>query len=172
MHESKYAMTPARSAVPHDAPMDTVTRRGGSPDAAHPHHALALLMDHERARLIYLDDAPVDGGVIETDWSSRQFRVHDRHGDGGSGRAHPPESGFFGAIADALARAQRVVLAGPGSAKDEFMAWLRRHHARLAERVVAVETVDRATDGQLVALARHALHTEPMRMVWPRTETL
>lgn len=152
--------------------MDTVTHLGGSPDAARTHHALAILLDHARARLIYLDDAPVDGGTIETDWSSRQFRVHDRHGAGGSGRTHPPESGFFRAVAQAMSRATRVVLAGPGSAKHEFMAWLQAHAAPMAERVTAVETVDRATDGELAALARRALHTEPVRMVWPRTETL
>jgi hypothetical protein len=38
--------------------------------------------------------------------------------------------------------------------------------------VHAVQTVDRITDGELVALARRSLHAEPSRMVWPRTETL
>lgn len=152
--------------------METVTRNGASPEAARHHHALALLLDHRRARLIYLDDEPVDGGVIETDWSSRQFRVHDRHGAGGSGRAHPPESAFFKAIAEALHRAERVVLAGPGSAKEEFVAWLHAHAAPLASRIVAVRPIDRATDGELVSIARQALRVEPERMVWPRTETL
>jgi stalled ribosome rescue protein Dom34 len=152
--------------------MHNVTHLGGTPQAGRPHHALAILLDHARARLIYLDDAPVDGGTIETDWSSRQFRVHDRHGGGGSGRAHPPSSGYFHAIADAIGHAARVVLAGPGSAKHELLAWLRQHASPLADRVAAVETVDRATDGELVALARRALHAEPTRMVWPRTETL
>lgn len=156
----------------HDARMEPANRPARSPDAGRTHHALALLLDHRQARLIYLDDEPVDGGVIETDWSTRQFRVHDRHGAGGSGRAHPPESTFFTAVAEALRRAERVVLAGPGSAKDEFVTWLRAHAAPLAARIVAVETTDRATDGELVSLARRALHAEPTRMVWPRTETL
>lgn len=152
--------------------MQTVTHIGAAPEAAGTHHAVVVLLGHMRARLIYLDDAAVDGGVIETEWSTRAFRVHDRHARGGSGRPPHDQDDYFTAVADAASRAERVVLAGCGSAKAEFVLWAHERRHPVAGRIHAVQTVDRPTDGELVASARQALHAEPVRMVWPRTETL
>ena len=152
--------------------MHTVTHTGAAPDSAGTHHAVVVLLDHMRARLIYLDDAPVDGGVIETEWSTRQFRVQDRHAAGGSGRPSRDQDDYFKAVADAAGRAERVVLAGGGSAKAEFVLWAHERRHPVATRIHAIQTVDRPSDGELVALAREALHAEPPRMVWPHTETL
>lgn len=152
--------------------METFSHTGASPESAGTHRAVVVLLDHMRARIIYLDDAPVDGGVIETDWSSRQFRVHDRHAAGGSGRSRRVHDGYFTAVADAASRAEHVVLAGSGGAKAEFVLWAHEHRHPVAGRIHAVQTVDRPSDGELVALAREALHAEPARMVWPHTETL
>ncbi|MFM7807719.1 MAG: hypothetical protein ACKPEA_07270 [Planctomycetota bacterium] len=152
--------------------MHTVTHTGAAPESAGTHHAVIVLLGHMRARLIYLDDAPVDGGVIETEWSTRQFRAHDRHASGGSGRPRRDQDDYFTAVADAAGRAERVVLAGCGSAKAEFVLWAHERRHPVAQRIRSVETVDRPSDGELVALAREALHAEPPRMVWPHTETL
>lgn len=152
--------------------MLTVSHTGAAPESAGAHHAVVVLLGHMRARLIYLDDAPVDGGVIETAWNTRQFRVHDRHATGGSGRPRRDADDFFTAVADAASRAGRVVLAGAGSAKEEFVLWAHARRHPVAKRIHAVQTTDRPTDGELVAAARQALHAQPARMVWPRTETL
>ena len=152
--------------------MHTVTHTGAAPESAGTHHAVVVLLGHMRARLIYLDDAPVDGGVIETEWSTRQFRVHDRHASGGSGRPRRDQDDYFTAVANAAGRAERVVLAGCGSAKAEFVLWAHEQRHPVAQRIRAVRSVDRPSDGELVALAREALHAEAPRMVWPHTETL
>jgi len=152
--------------------METVTHLGADPDSAGTHHAVVVLLGHMRARLIFLDDAPVDGGVIETEWSGRRFRVRDRHAAGGSGRSHHAPDDYFRTVADAAGRAERVVLAGAGGAKAEFVLWAHEHRHPVAGRIRAVRTVDRPSDRELVTLAREVLHDEAPRMVWPRTETL
>jgi hypothetical protein len=122
--------------------------------------------------VIYLEHRPIDGGQIETEWSARRFRVNDRHAKGGSGRLHPDPTDLFEAVAESANRAERVVLIGPGSAKDEFLRWTDRHARGVRDRVQAIEHAGHPSDGELVAMARRALGLEAPRMVWPRTETL
>jgi stalled ribosome rescue protein Dom34 len=148
--------------------MSSVTHRGASPEAAGTHHAVAILMDHRSARVLYLDDRVVDGGHIETDWTSPRFRTHDRHVTQGSGRDHPDPSSYFAAVAEAAERAERVVLAGPGTAKLEWLRWAARHGRHAADRVESVQSIDRATDGELTAMVRRLLHEERERFLWPR----
>jgi stalled ribosome rescue protein Dom34 len=138
--------------------MATVTHTGAAADAARSHRAVVVLMDHRTARVLYL----------ETDWTLPRFRVHDRSESEGSGRLRPDPRAYFQAVADAVGRADRAVVVGPGSAKLEWLRWAaaRRHPA--ADRVEALQSMDRATDGELGAMARRLLHAEPGRFFWPR----
>jgi hypothetical protein len=148
--------------------MATVTHTGAAADAARSHRAVVVLMDHRTARVLYLDADIVDGGTIEIDWTLPRFRVHDRSESEGSGRLRPDPRAYFQAVADAVGRADRAVVVGPGSAKLEWLRWAaaRRHPA--ADRVEALQSMDRATDGELGAMARRLLHAEPGRFFWPR----
>ena len=148
--------------------MQTVTHLGAAPDASRHHRAVAVLMDHRSARVLYLDDRLVDGGTIETDWTSPRFRLQDRHEMEGSGRVRPDPRAYFPAAADAVARADRAVVAGPGSAKLEWLRWAAGHRHPAAERVEALQAIDRATDGELGAIAHRLLRSEPGRFFWPR----
>lgn len=148
--------------------MLTFTHTGAAPEAAGSHHAAAVLMDHRSARLLYLDDRVIDGGTIETDWTAPRFRLHDRNEMEGSGRLHPDARAYFEAVADAAARAERIVVTGPGSAKLEWFRWITRQRHPAADRVHALHAVDRATDGELGALALQLLREEPGRFFWPR----
>ena len=131
--------------------MHTVTHTGAAPEAANQHPAAVIHMDHRSARLLYLkEDACIDGGCFEMDWEGRSFRQTPTDARHGSGRTHPDTSALFAAVAEALARAEHVALAGPGSAKREF--------------------VDRVTDGELAAAGRRMLHAPPDRRVWPRNQ--
>ena len=50
--------------------------------------------------------------------------------------------------------AEEWLITGPGSAKDELVKHIRHHDHQLASRIIAVESADHPTDGQIVALAR------------------
>ncbi len=59
------------------------------------------------------------------------------------------------ALIHALQGAGEVLIAGPGQAKLEFLTYLAKHDKILSRKVVGIETMDRATDGQIVAYARN-----------------
>lgn len=64
---------------------------------------------------------------------------------------------FYHAVADRLRDADRLVVLGPGPARDEFAAYLRKD-PDLSRALRAVEAVDaRLTDAQIVARARELL---------------
>lgn len=148
--------------------MQTVTHTGAVPEAAGTHRAAVVLMDHRSARVLYLDERVIDGGTIETDWVTPRFRMHDRNEMEGGGRTRPDARGYFKAVADAAGRAERVVIAGPGSAKLEWLRWAAREGHPCAERVEALHAEDRATDRELAALGRRLLGEPAGRFFWPR----
>jgi stalled ribosome rescue protein Dom34 len=151
--------------------MHTVTHTGAAPEAAKHHHAAVIRMDHRSARLLYLEeDACIDGGNFEVDWEGHSFRQTPTDARHGSGRTHPDTGALFAAVAQAIARAEHVALAGPGSAKREFVQWLREHHHEIADRIEAVEDLDRVTDGELAAAGRRMLHAPAGRRIWPRNQ--
>jgi len=151
--------------------MHTITHTGAAPEATRPHHAAVIRMDHRSARLLYLEtDACIDGGSFEVDWEGRAFRQTPADARHGSGRTHPDASALFAAVADAVSRAGHVALVGPGSAKREFVQWLREHRRHIADRIEAVEDLDRVTDGELAAAGRRMLHAPAGRRIWPRNQ--
>jgi len=49
----------------------------------------------------------------------------------------------------------RVLLVGPGVAKNHFVSYLEEHHQKkLANRIVGTEAMDHPSDAQIVAFAR------------------
>jgi hypothetical protein len=99
-------------------------------------------MDHAEAHVLMFDREHMDAERIR----SRSHHAHQ--GKGG------PDPEFFPAIAAALAGTHEVLLAGPGSARDEFRAWCASHQAAIARTIVDSVAADHPTDGQMVALAR------------------
>jgi len=80
-------------------------------------------------------------------------RIHHKAGSIGSGHA-VDDHHFFDEIAESLVGIHEVLIAGPGSAKTAFEAYLGDRYANLAGRVVGVETLDHPTDAELLAHAR------------------
>ncbi len=74
----------------------------------------------------------------------------------GSHRGEPirVDPKFYESVARALEDAGRILLTGPGTAKNELLHHLEANARPIRERVVAVETVDHPSDGQLVAQGR------------------
>jgi len=58
----------------------------------------------------------------------------------------PEDTSFYEEVADCLVPADEIVLIGHGTGKssavDVLVAWLKKHHVEIAQRVVATETAD------------------------------
>ena len=115
------------------------------------HYHWAVWIDHREARLVSFSDSEAEHVVLHAHGSGEH--LHHRAGVGNDGRA-PDGHRFYETVAQHLATAGEILLAGPGTAKTELMHHLERKHPALAKRVVKVETLDHPTDGQLLALAR------------------
>jgi stalled ribosome rescue protein Dom34 len=125
-------------------------------------HAVVWL-DHSQAHVIHFNrDSDQRQLVNSTLGAAHQ---HHRTGAIGPGRALV-DTPYFDAIARALGDAQEILVAGPASAKNEFVTHLERHDRALRERIVAVEPLDHPTDNQLLAHARRYFErTDRMRGV-------
>lgn len=74
------------------------------------------------------------------------------------GKNHPvseDSNRFFHEVADALMKNgnDRFLLVGPGPAKLHFKDWVAKHLPKAAERIIGVEPMDKATDGEIVDFA-------------------
>ena len=115
------------------------------------HQHAVVWIDHEHATVI--DFAFDDRHVVQVGREGGQHKVHRRSGIPGSGKA-PIDHQYFDAVASALGDAAEILIVGPGSAKAEFHRDLQARHAAVCKRVVAVESVDHPSDGELLAFAR------------------
>jgi len=61
---------------------------------------------------------------------------------------------FFGALCDAIDAFDEVLLVGSAQATADFERYMRKHHPDTVRRVVARQTVDRPTPGELAAFGR------------------
>ncbi len=104
-------------------------------------HAI-VWMDKSEAHVLMFDREHVEGQRIKS-------RSHHKH-QGKSGDA----AAFFGEIAQALNGTHEVLLAGPGSARNEFREWCKAHAKAMAGVIVDSIATDHPSDKQLVALAR------------------
>jgi stalled ribosome rescue protein Dom34 len=114
-------------------------------------HAIVWI-DHEQARITHFNDDAAERMVLHS--THRPGKIHHKHGPSGSAGHEPEDTPYLHAVAQALQGATEILIVGPGTEKNELVKHLERHDKPIAERVVAVQTVDHPTDGQLLALAR------------------
>lgn len=120
-----------------------------TPPAAHFH--VVVWLDHREARVFHFNAEEAEKATVH----SHALRPHLHHKSGAIGPGRVGEdTPYLETIGQALASAGEILLVGPGSAKAELKAYLERRAPAVAGRVVAVETVDHPTDGQIVAHAR------------------
>jgi stalled ribosome rescue protein Dom34 len=79
--------------------------------------------------------------------------IHHRAGTPGSGH-EPVSEDFMRRVASALHEPAEVLIAGPAQAKQAFKAYLAAKMPALSQRVVAVEALNHANDGELHDFAR------------------
>ncbi|MBU3683196.1 MAG: hypothetical protein FGM39_04150 [Phycisphaerales bacterium] len=125
---------------------------------AEAHDAVVVFIDHQHARLVFLDGIDLEQAsfaqvrLIEP---HRRFRLSDRSEGARSGKAHPDETAFYDAVIAAIGKCTRAIVVGPGTAPRALLSRAEANDPSSIEgRLVGVERSDRLTDAQLVALGR------------------
>ena len=123
-----------------------------------PHFHAVVWLDHAEARVFQFNGAETESHVVHAHPDPHgvahgSSRVHHRSAVRGGGKVQE-EPDFFDRVAAALHGAGDVLITGPGVAKTEFVRHLATHDKAMSHKVVAVETLDRITDGEIVAHAR------------------
>jgi len=119
-----------------------------------------LVIDHHVARVFR---AEVSGGVpqqILPHEPDEYFRHAQNSENLSRGKEKPDPNSFFEPVAKVLAAPGQILVFGSGtgtsSEMEQFMAWVKLHHADLAQRIIGTLVVDEhhLTVGQLLAKAR------------------
>jgi stalled ribosome rescue protein Dom34 len=116
-----------------------------------PHYHAIVWIDHREARVFHLNPSDVERLVLRPDHPTRH--LHHKANSIGSGHARENHD-YLQAVAESIADAGAVLIAGPANEKAELVRHIREHSPKLMSAIVGVETVDHPSDGQLVAYAR------------------
>jgi hypothetical protein len=122
---------------------------------------VTLTQDGEETQHIYSDverqarrsGAPEHGSVKDhqapaDDIREREFMGHLAH--------------YYDEVISALSGAGSILIFGPGEAKGELEKRFAKHSS--GNRTIALETTDKMTEPQIVALVRHHFHRDPARL--------
>jgi stalled ribosome rescue protein Dom34 len=120
-----------------------------------PHHFHAVVwIDHREARVFHFSPTEVETLVLRPDHPTKH--IHHKANSIGSGHAGADHD-FLHAVAQSIADAGAVLIAGPANAKTQLVEHIRAHDPGLTKLIAGVETVDHPSDAQLVAHARKYL---------------
>lgn len=125
------------------------------------HYHAVVWIDHREAKVFHFSPTEVDKLVLHPDHPTKH--IHHKANTVGSGHASPNHE-FLHAVAQSIADAGAVLMAGPANTKDQLVAHIEQHDPKLRKLIKAVETVDHPSDGQLVALARKYFSAEDRMM--------
>ena len=122
-------------------------------------HAVVWI-DHAEAHVLHFTKEDVEAKLVH---GKPHRHLHTKRNAQASGHVSEDQA-YFHKVAEALAGAHEILVVGPANAKTEFVKHLKAHDPGIAKAVVAVETVNHPSDGQLLAYARQHFHaTDWMR---------
>lgn len=127
------------------------------------HYHAVVWIDHLEARIFHFNVAEADQLVLRPHNPTRH--IHHKANSIGSGHAAEDHE-FLRQVADAIADAGAILVTGPAKTKNELVKHMARHAPLVSAKIAGVETLDRLTDGELVAHARtyfKADHQSPPR---------
>ena len=87
-----------------------------------------------------------------TPHEAQQVQADDRRERDFTGQLHR----YYDVVIAAIRDAESILIFGPGEAKGELKK--RLEHAKLGGHIIAMETVDKMTDGQIAAKVREYFH--------------
>jgi hypothetical protein len=121
---------------------------------------LLVVINHHEARLFHSE---IQGALPERILPHEPddfFRHAHNSKDFSRGREKPDPNSFFEPVAGALKGAGKILVFGTGtgtsSEMDQFLAWVRKHHAEVAARIIGSLVIDEKhlTEAQLLSKAR------------------
>src|SRR5665213_33669 len=121
------------------------------------HYHAVVWMDHHEARVVYFNPEESEESLIHA--PSTKHHIHSHSGTP-SGTHQTSPASYLAEIAAALADAKLFLLTGPSTAKTEFVKYVAKHVPQLLEKLDRVETLDKVSDGQLLAEARRYFKME------------
>ena len=113
-------------------------------------HAIVWL-DHLQARIFHLGLSGTDEVILHPQMPTRH--IHHKANSIGSGHVHESEE-FLSHVLDAVRDAGEILILGPSGAKIELAKYIREQNPKVGSRIVAVESADHPTDGEIVAYAK------------------
>jgi stalled ribosome rescue protein Dom34 len=117
-------------------------------------HAV-VWMDHADAHILHFTPEDVHNKLVH---GEPHRHTHHKRGAPDPARAVEDQA-YYEKIADALADASEVVIAGPANAKTAFVAHLNERSHHLRSKIIAIETVAHPSDGELLDYARKHFRT-------------
>jgi hypothetical protein len=124
------------------------------------HYHAVIWIDHHEAHVFHFNVDQADETLVHATHSPRH--LHSKAGSV-SGTHVTDEPEFYRDVGGAVADAQEILIAGPSSAKTEFVKYLHNAPGTF-DRVSGIETMARVTDNQLVAEGRrYFLQADRMR---------
>ena len=113
-------------------------------------HAIVWI-DHHEARVIRFNADEAEESTVQA--AHAPHHLHSKRGSAAGTHAHG-DPAFFGEVVAALDGVREFILAGPASAKAEFVKHLHRHAPSLVEAMIAIQTMSRVSDGELLVEGR------------------
>jgi stalled ribosome rescue protein Dom34 len=130
-----------------------------------PHYHAVVWIDHREARVFHFTSSEVERLLLHPDHPTRH--LHHKANSMGSGHA-TEDHAYLRAVAESIADAGAVLIAGPANEKTELVKHIREHSPKLMSAIVGVETVDHPSDARLVAYARK--HFKATDRMLPQTQ--
>ncbi len=124
---------------------------------------LAIWIDRQSAHLRAFTAAGVQESIIRCSRAHDDGHSHHKSGTAGSGHAGIHHD-FLKHVANAIGKAQEILIVGPADAKTALKTFLDLHMPDLAARVVGVEAMAHASGAEIDAFARRFFtHTDQLR---------
>lgn len=109
--------------------------------------SVAVWVSSDEARIFHFKTTGIESQHLYRHGKKHPAETHGKnHGKHGSDTDH-----FLGEVADALIKtgAGTWLLVGPGLAKTHLKTHVEEHHSLSAKKIVGVESMDKATDGEI-----------------------
>ena len=115
------------------------------------HYHGCVWIDHREAKVFAVGQAEIESETIRDRDAAKH--IHRKADHIGLGKASV-DQGFMQEVAEALKPFKAILIAGPGTARNEFAGFLAEQHPAVSRRVWGIEPMDHPSEGQLIAAAR------------------
>ena len=110
-----------------------------------------LWIDHQHSKIFKFTAS----GKSEQNVNNHHHESHTGNSDNAK-KEH--EHKFYHEVAEKLKDATELLIVGEGMGRTEFKSYLDKHHLPLAKKVIGNEPMDKATDGEILNMAKKYYH--------------